>query len=275
MKEEQKIIFLGLDNAGKTSLLTRFGGRIDLEELSRLTPTRGVDRQDYDSESYSMLIWDFGGQKDHRDEYLQDPEEYFLGTTLLIYVIDIQDPDRFEESVEYFKGILDVLENLEEDPDFLIFFHKFDPRIKDEETTFANIQKLNNLLLPILEDSNFNYESFLTSIYSGFPQQPKFTNFVKEMVEGKPLEQGTLEVKVERIGKTLESTLNAIVEISSNIMALDQKFSSLEQKLINKNIISKAILEHKEKAEKIQKEELKQETISQFKDVIIDKEDEK
>ncbi|TXT67649.1 MAG: hypothetical protein BAJALOKI1v1_30010 [Promethearchaeota archaeon] len=274
--EDTKVIFLGLDNAGKTSLLTRFGGKLDLEQLSKLEPTRGVERQSYESKTFRMLIWDFGGQKDHRSEYLQDPEEYFLDVNLIIYVIDLQDPDRFEESVDYFKGVLEILQELGEIPDILIFFHKFDPSIKNEEKTFMNIQKLNKLILPLFEGTDFNHESFLTSIYSGFPDQPKFTDVVKEIVDGAPLEQETLELKVERMGNILESTLNAIVKLSSNIMILDKKISFLEQNLIENELLSEIPPELSTEASpllsKEEKDTVKKETLSQLKDVIIKKE---
>jgi len=47
-------------------------------------------------------LWDFGGQIDHREEYLKEPEKYFFGINLVIYVIDIQDTERYDESIEYF-----------------------------------------------------------------------------------------------------------------------------------------------------------------------------
>ncbi len=282
MNEDRKIIFLGLDNAGKTSLLTRLGGKLSIEDLTKLEPTRGVERQEISSKSMSLLIWDFGGQSDHRSEYLQDPEEYFLDTTLLIYVIDIQEPDRFQESVDYFKNILDILDRFDEDPDILIFFHKFDPDIKNDIKIFNNIQKLKTLLESIINGTKFNYEGYLTSIYSGFPQQPRFIKLVKEIVEGKPLEQATLQVKVNKIGQALENTLSAIVKISSNIMTLEKRFSSLEQKLINNKILSKdeTLTEatkqgvSKEKSGKLDRDVLKTETISQLKDIIVEKEKE-
>ena len=39
-KQEQKIIVVGLGNAGKTAILTKFGGKFGIKDLARLKPTR-------------------------------------------------------------------------------------------------------------------------------------------------------------------------------------------------------------------------------------------
>ena len=42
-KSAQKIIVIGLDNAGKTAILNKFGGRLGITDLTDLKPTKGVD----------------------------------------------------------------------------------------------------------------------------------------------------------------------------------------------------------------------------------------
>ena len=124
--QAQKVLVAGLDAAGKTSLLSKFGGRLGISDMIATHPTKGVVRMKFGTSNLSLFIWDLGGQEEYRERYLNNPEQYFVQLDLLIYVIDIQDPERFEESLEYLDNILDSLVMLEESPYVLLFIHKYD-----------------------------------------------------------------------------------------------------------------------------------------------------
>ncbi|MCK4481052.1 MAG: hypothetical protein KAV01_11030, partial [Candidatus Lokiarchaeota archaeon] len=109
----QKVLVAGLDNAGKTAILSKFGGRLGISDMISTHPTKGVVRMKFGNKKLSLFIWDLGGQKEYRERYLDNPEQYFIQLDLLIYVIDAQDPERFEESLDYFKNIIDSLIFLE------------------------------------------------------------------------------------------------------------------------------------------------------------------
>ncbi|MFW9988829.1 MAG: ADP-ribosylation factor-like protein, partial [Candidatus Odinarchaeota archaeon] len=126
-RKEQKVIVVGLGNAGKTTILKKFGGEIGLKDLAKLKPTKGAERQEIVTTDLMLIIWDFGGQEEYREMYIQEPHRYFLNIDLIIYVIDLQDPQKYKESIEYFKKIIEILEKLEENPHILIFIHKYDP----------------------------------------------------------------------------------------------------------------------------------------------------
>jgi len=53
-KSAQKVIVIGLDNAGKTAILNKFGGRLGINDLANLTPTKGVDRRYIETETSSL-----------------------------------------------------------------------------------------------------------------------------------------------------------------------------------------------------------------------------
>ena len=80
----------------------------NLEKFVDLEPTVGVDVRKIESENFDLVIWDFGGQTDRRYDYLQNPrKEYFLQIDLLIYIpVDMQDTERYDECINYFKQIL-------------------------------------------------------------------------------------------------------------------------------------------------------------------------
>lgn len=229
-KSAQKIIVIGLDNAGKTAILNKFGGRLGISDLANLKPTKGVDRRHIETENsdLDLFIWDFGGQAQYRSKYLKNPEQYFLQVDLLIYVIDLQDSERFPESFEYFEQILETLTILEEDPFVLIYIHKFDPELKYDPETLLNIELLKDNLNQALTSFGYDYEAYLTSIYSLITNEPEFSKYIKEVMKSTDsLTNPTLR-KVEGLGKTLEETMNAVIRLSES---LSKQLSELDNRL--------------------------------------------
>jgi len=212
VKKEQKIIVVGLNNAGKTTILSKFGGRIGIKELARLKPTKGIDRQEIFTRNMALSIWDFGGQKDFRDKYLRKPERYFLDVDLIIYVIDIQAHDKFDESINYFEKIINTVVRLEKKPYVLIFIHKYDPDLRDDTEILLNIELIKDLIKSVFIDKNLDYDIYLSSIYSMIANEPKFSKFIKRiMQEEATLENPTMR-KIEGLSRIIENTLNAVIQ---------------------------------------------------------------
>uniref|UniRef100_A0A671RH49 ADP-ribosylation factor-like protein 6 n=1 Tax=Sinocyclocheilus anshuiensis TaxID=1608454 RepID=A0A671RH49_9TELE len=105
-EQELRIVLLGLDNAGKTTLLKQLAS----EDVNTITPTQ-VRR---------LNVWDIGGQRKIRPFW----KKYLENTDLLIYVIDSADKKRFEETGLEFSELIDE-ENLKGVP-LLIFANKQD-----------------------------------------------------------------------------------------------------------------------------------------------------
>jgi len=229
-KSAQKVIVIGLDNAGKTAILKKFGGHLGITDLANLKPTKGVDRRYIETKdsSLDLYVWDFGGQEKYRSKYLKNPEQYFLQVDLLIYVIDLQDSERFPESFEYFEQILKTLTTLEEDPFVLTYIHKFDPDLKHDTETLLNIELLKDNLNQVLTSFGYDYEAYLTSIYSLITNEPKFSKYIKEVMKSTDsLTNPTLR-KVEGLGKTLEETMNAVIRLSES---LSRQLSDLDSRI--------------------------------------------
>ena len=106
---------------------------------------------------------DFGGQSQYREEYLKNPTKYISGTDLIFYVIDVQDFDRYVETIDYLDKILLYLKEEQEYPPLAILLHKFDPQlVKDKE--------INSRALTIKQaltrySNDFDIFFFETSIY--------------------------------------------------------------------------------------------------------------
>ena len=229
-KSAQKIIVIGLDNAGKTAILSKFGGRLGISDLANLQPTKGVDRRHIETEDsdIDLYIWDFGGQAQYRSKYFDKPEQYFLQIDLLIYVIDVQDSERYAESFEYFEQVLEILSTLEEDPFILIYIHKADPDLKHDSETLLNIELLKDNLNQLLNSFDLDYEAYLTSIFSLITNEPEFSKYLKEIMKSTDsLTNPTLR-KVEGLGKTLEETMNAVIRLSES---LSKQLSELDNRL--------------------------------------------
>jgi len=75
-----KIAFLGLDNAGKTSILTGLKRKFDfMEQVSKLQPTLSVDRNTFSFNflNTQVMQFDFGGQLKYREEYLEHRIDFY------------------------------------------------------------------------------------------------------------------------------------------------------------------------------------------------------
>ncbi|KAJ1448359.1 ADP-ribosylation factor-like protein 2 [Pelagophyceae sp. CCMP2097] len=82
-EKEMKVLFLGLDNAGKTTVVKKFNG----EETDTISPTLGFDIKTLVHKSYSLNIWDVGGQQTIRSYW----RNYFEVTDGVVWVVDSAD----------------------------------------------------------------------------------------------------------------------------------------------------------------------------------------
>lgn len=87
---ELRILLLGLDNAGKTTILKKLAS----EDITHITPTQGFNIKSVQSPGFKLNVWDIGGQRKIRPYW----RNYFEDTDVLIYVIDSADKKRFEET---------------------------------------------------------------------------------------------------------------------------------------------------------------------------------
>lgn len=160
----RKICFMGLDNAGKTSIITAITKRFGFEEeVSELTPTRKIRRDTFSFIGIEIIRLDFGGQAVYRTDYLKTPGKYLGGTDLIYYVIDAQDFDRYNEAIDYLEQILIFFKEEQVYPPISILFHKFDPDlVKSKEIN----QKILMLKQSLTKFSHaFDIFFFETTIY--------------------------------------------------------------------------------------------------------------
>lgn len=87
-EKEVRILVLGLDNAGKTTIVRKFCG----ESIDTIEPTLGFSIKTITHKNYSLNIWDVGGQRTIRAYW----RNYFEQTDGLIWVVDSSDRERLQ-----------------------------------------------------------------------------------------------------------------------------------------------------------------------------------
>ena len=90
-----KIIILGIQNAGKTTILYR----LSLGQLVTTTPTIGSNVEEISYNNVKLQAWDLGGQQSTRSVW----DVYFVNTDAIIYVIDTHDETYDDSKTQFYK----------------------------------------------------------------------------------------------------------------------------------------------------------------------------
>lgn len=99
-KSEARILMLGLDAAGKTTILYK----LKLNETVSSIPTIGFNVETVTPvKGVTFTVWDVGGQDKIRPLW----KHYFHNTEGLVYVVDSADRERISEAKEELFWILD------------------------------------------------------------------------------------------------------------------------------------------------------------------------
>jgi small GTP-binding protein len=95
-KNNFKIIILGMQNAGKTTILYR----LSLGQFVKTTPTIGSNVEELTYNNVKIQAWDLGGQESTRSVW----DVYYMNTDGVVFVVDSQEDEYFEESkAEFYK----------------------------------------------------------------------------------------------------------------------------------------------------------------------------
>ena len=87
-----RILVLGLDNAGKTTILYR----LSAGEVVTTIPTIGFNVEEVTYKNVTFSVWDLGGQASIRPFW----RCYYGNTSAIMYVVDSSDKDRIGISAE-------------------------------------------------------------------------------------------------------------------------------------------------------------------------------
>ena len=147
-KKDFRILMLGLDGAGKTTILYKF----KYDSVERTIPTIGFNVEQINYKNINFTVWDIGGQDKLRPLW----KHYYSGVNAVIFVIDSNDKDRYHEMMDEILMLYneDELKNLP----FLFYANKCDMPYK------IGFSKIYNDLNNIIKHKKFHliYSNSLT-----------------------------------------------------------------------------------------------------------------
>jgi small GTP-binding protein len=162
MPSKKKILFAGLDRAGKTSILHSLQNKFS---MIKTKPTLGAVQGNVEQTKwlgFEFSSWDLGGQKKFRDTHFAK-SFMFKNVFAVFYVIDVQDTERYEESNEYLKSFLQKFTDESDKPTIVICLNKFDPIIQENKEIQ---EKITQLIANVTETcKNFEHSIHHTSIF--------------------------------------------------------------------------------------------------------------
>jgi len=163
-EEPIKVVVMGLENAGKTTLVDVLTQKIVNIPLTppNMYPTKGVERRTLIQKN--TIVWDFGGQELYRNEYLTNPDAYLRSISYIYYVAYVQDYYRSISSIMYFMSVFPIIYKNSPDTEINILFHKMDPNYDPSK---KNLKKLFlDRIEPFLKQYEKTFEMYDTTIFS-------------------------------------------------------------------------------------------------------------
>eukprot|EP00919_Chromeraceae_sp_WS-2016_P054727 GHVR01130154.1.p1 GENE.GHVR01130154.1~~GHVR01130154.1.p1 ORF type:complete len:197 (+),score=35.04 GHVR01130154.1:79-591(+) len=97
-KTERRILMVGLDAAGKTTILYK----LKLGEVVTTIPTIGFNVETVEYKNISFTVWDVGGQNKIRALW----RHYYQNTQGVIFVVDSNDRERIQDAREELQKML-------------------------------------------------------------------------------------------------------------------------------------------------------------------------
>ncbi|KKN63390.1 hypothetical protein LCGC14_0502200 [marine sediment metagenome] len=195
-RRQIKILFTGLDKAGKSSFM--YGVKRKYSQIIKSLPTKGVARSEekiFEEQNSLIIVWDLGGQKKYREKYLEQSKIYLYNVDLMFFFIDIQDYERLDESLNLFRDILKSLIELEEFPPIVVCLNKFDPDLKGSKEIFKNLEIIaeeikknsDRFFIKIFQTSIFDHWSLISAYSFGItqlsPNRELFINQLKKFAK--------------------------------------------------------------------------------------------
>ena len=133
-KEEKRMVFLGLDYAGKTTSLEQLKGTFSGRQMdvTKIPPTIGFNTARLNIGDTVAVFWDLGGQANFRVVW----QNYFEEVQGIVWVVDSNDPKRLQEAKDVLK---DTLAKIRVDVPVLVLANKQDI---DSALTCEQVHKL-------------------------------------------------------------------------------------------------------------------------------------
>eukprot|EP01084_Bolivina_argentea_P006329 11988_1 len=124
-KKEARVLFMGLDAAGKTTILYK----LKLGKVVTTIPTIGFNVEEIKYKNTTFVAWDVGGKDKIRPLY----RHYYKNTQVIVFVIDSVDRERLQvyDPNHWYDGVQHLLDSMStedelKDAIFLFYANKQD-----------------------------------------------------------------------------------------------------------------------------------------------------
>jgi len=172
ISRDLKILLVGLDNSGKTSISLSLNGDRNLLSYYSIQPTIQMDIKSINLNNLNLIIWELGGQSHVREDNLHNFDEYSSNVDKVLFVIDVIDKDRYDLVLQYLKEISQKFREIGDYPAFVIFLHKFDPQLvnlPEYSKKTLELQLVSHIRQRLSPE--FQFKIYKTSIYTVFSKK--------------------------------------------------------------------------------------------------------
>lgn len=168
---ELRLLVLGLDNSGKTTIVKS----LLKQNIHEVSPTVGFNINTMERDTFTLNIWDVGGQSSLRAFWFN----YFEKTDSLIWVVDALALERLDENFAEFRKLLS--EDKLTGCSVLIMINKVE-ELKDQERLQKLVESITeNLHLDQIE--NHNCKVMPVSAFTGYNLEQGIDWLIKEYRE--------------------------------------------------------------------------------------------
>jgi small GTP-binding protein len=207
---EFKIMFVGLANAGKSSILLILDDRADL--IPTIPPTLGVVYKQFNVAGFQIVAWDVGGQKQYRKKAILESNRSFEGLQALFFVISVEEPEMFGESVEFLKEIIKLLDTMNVEVPIAVCVHKMDPHRTENRAILKNLDAIQKKLSKVLKKRP--YQCYSTSIYD----PPSIIKAFHDTIEQILPHQDILQTRLQEIATEHGSPMTLLLDGKNHLI---------------------------------------------------------
>ena len=189
MIQVSKVLLLGADGVGKTSLLYKLKLNEDVQTLH----TIGFNVEEINYKDKIIRMWDIG--EDVKKKNLL--KQYMADSKCIIYVLNLADKERLDYYIEYFNSMLDQLKNYMNIP-IIIFGNKFNDKAEFEpEEMLKKINFPPEITPPHILKGNVKTGEGLSDLLDYIYNNIEFSEEKKEKTEAEKENNENIEKKDE------------------------------------------------------------------------------
>ncbi len=240
-KPKLKVVIVGLDFAGKTSLINRLIYDTNYNDMANLEPTIGASVEEFQTDKLNLVTWDLGGQKSHIEEYLTEPEKFFIQVDVLIFIFDSQDDRRYDQACQYLTDLVEIIESLNESPYLLILLNKADTDLIDDPDFQIKLEYLSDKITNIFinREKSWNFEIIPTSVFNFYSNEPEIAKCIKSIFSKEaPKKDETITEIDTKLQKILEINLNLMDKVVSELSEIKRVLSRLTPSDLSQSLFS-------------------------------------